>query len=132
MPIIPIIRRTETFDWISEDAQTRVRFPITAMLAAMVDKTLNYETLTTRISATFVLAWLVSRVDTTNFRPISEPRLGEPVLGAWMPDRSILLIDGSHRYYARYQRGLETIDYNVLLEEDWQRFATIRGKWPPV
>jgi hypothetical protein len=64
-------------------------------------------------------------------RSMSATRRSMPVLGVWMPDLTVVLIDGGHRYMARVINGEAEITYNLIAEEDWKPYAAISGKWPP-
>ncbi len=124
MKVTPILRRIETFEWMSEDGKTQTSFEVTKMLDEIAAGRLKVDHVTTEINEAFITTWLLKR-DLNKFHvaSISRPRLDEPVLGVWMDD-AILLIDGGHRYLARYAVGLRTVDYLLVAESDWRPFAT--------
>jgi hypothetical protein len=124
-----VLRRLEQFDWASPDGKTQATFNVTEMLSAITDGKLKANRITTRIDTTFVEDWLVKReLNMPLCHRMGVSRQAIPVLGVCMPDDSVLLIDGSHRYMAKYLNGDDTIDYMLVANGDWQRFATITGK----
>lgn len=123
MTITSHIRFIQQFDWTSEDNKHHISFAVTDMLNALKQGTLPFATATVPIDATFAETWCKLRIDNEYYcRNMSQAQMDRPVLGVWMPDETVLLIDGSHRYMARYWHSLPTIDY-VLIAEGWQRFA---------
>lgn len=128
-PHLYIVTTIEYFDWTSPDGKTSITFRVTDMLNAISTGTLRAQRVTTRIDTEFVELWLVKReLSDRLIARMTPERRNEPVLGAWMPDGSVLLIDGSHRYMARYLEGLDEIDYNLIAYDDWQGYATIMGE----
>ncbi len=124
MKMITIAHRVETFNWTSEDNKIFISFTVTRMLEEIRAGRLKVDHVTTEISETFVTTWLSRReLNETYLRTLSRERIDDPVLGVWMDDK-VLLIDGGHRYFRRYQLGLKTIDYYLIAETDWRRFAT--------
>lgn len=124
MKLQPIILRIETFNWTSEDGKTTIAFPVTKMLSEISVGRLKVDRVTTEISEPFIVNWLSKReLNLKHVSSLSLERLDEPVLGAWMAD-DVLLIDGSHRYLARYVMGFKTIDYLLVSEPDWRPFVT--------
>ncbi len=124
MKIIPILRHIETFEWTSEDEKTQISFEVTKMLDEIAAGRLKADHVTTEINETFITTWLSKReLNPLRIVSISRSRLDEPVLGVWMDD-AVLLIDGGHRYLARYALGLKTVDYLLVAESDWRPFST--------
>jgi hypothetical protein len=119
-------RLIQSFAWTSEDQKEHITFDVTAMLDAIRDKTLSVEAVTTALDANFAETWVTKR-DLNNYycRNMSLRQMKSPVLGVWMLDGSVLLIDGSHRYMARYYAGYTEIDYLLVAYGDWQGFAQI-------
>ena len=124
-----VLRRLERFDWASPDGKTQARFNVTEMLNAIAKGKLKANRITARIDTTFVEDWLVKReLNMPLCHRMGISRMTIPVLGVWMPDSTVLLIDGSHRYMAKYLNGDDTIDYMLIANGDWQRFAQIEGE----
>lgn len=126
----PHIIILEQFDWTSTDGKTSITFRITEMLGAIAAGQLKTDLITSPLDANFARQWLIKR-DLNEYycRNMSLRRLDQPVLGVWMPDKTVLLIDGSHRYMARYYSGQTTVDYHLVALADWQSYATISGQW---
>jgi hypothetical protein len=134
MNVIPIItiERIEVFDWTSPDEVTSVHFPITIMLRAIAKGQVPYERITAQLDPEFARIWISRRdINIPYCLALPKKRRDEPVLGCWMADDTVLLVDGSHRYMARYLRKETTIDYIILKEVDWKPFAILmKGQWP--
>ena len=123
------LRRLERFDWTSPDGNASARFRVTEILDAIAKGGLKAQLVTTAIDTTFVEDWLVKReLNMPLCHRMGVSRMTIPVLGVWMPDGTVLLIDGSHRYMAKYLNGDDTIDYMLIANGDWQRFAQIEGE----
>lgn len=119
----------QRFDWQSEDAGVSISFDVTAMLRDITAGRLVAELVTAPLDETFALTWVSKRdLNFSYCNTMSPVRRNIPVLGAWMPDGTVLLIDGSHRYWARYSRGENEIDYLLIREKDWKPYATIKGE----
>ena len=105
------------------------RFRVTEILDAIAKGGLKAQLITTAIDTTFVEDWLIKReLNMLLCHRMGVSRMAIPVLGVWMPDGTVLLIDGSHRYMAKYLNGDDTIDYMLIANGDWQRFAQIEGE----
>ena len=123
------LRRLERFDWTSPDGNARARFRVTEILDAIAKGGLKAQLVTTALDTTFVEDWLVKReLNMPLCHRMGVSHMTIPVLGVWMPDGTVLLIDGSHRYMAKYLNGDDTIDYMLIANGDWQRFAQIEGE----
>lgn len=125
--------RIEVFDWTLPDEQTTISWQVTAMQLAMHSGRLKYKSVLAQLDPTFAREWLIKRELNMNYvRSLKSPRLREPVLGACMPDKdkTVVLIDGSHRYYRRYLDGCTVVPYRLILPEDWLPYAEIKGQWP--
>ena len=123
--------KIELFDWTSPDEQTTIQFRVTEMLFAIGLGKLQAEHVTTVLDRKFCEEWLSKReLDVVYAQSLSPERLQVPVLGAWMPDQTVTLIDGGHRYLSLYLKQHIYIDYLLVALEDWQPYATIKGKWP--
>ena len=119
----------QTFDWTNEEGTVSISLDITRMLEAIDKGELQVEKLTALLDRSFAEMW-ISRRDINlsyvfNMSPLYRDK---PVLGAWLPDETVLLIDGSHRYTRRYKDNLETVDYNLVSLNDWPKYATIKGE----
>jgi hypothetical protein len=118
----------EVFDWTSEDGATHIHFRITEALLAIAQGTLHADAVETPTDEAFAREWLVQRG--LNYRycmTMSASRLAEPVLGVWMPDGTVLLIDGSHRYFARVLRKLPLVRYRIVGWGDIAPYMTLTG-----
>lgn len=121
----------EQFDWTSPDERTRISFRVTAMLGDIASGKLRVKRITTYLDVDFADTWVAKRdLNPAHIAALSNARLNVPVLGVWMPDGDVLLVDGSHRYMARRLRGETLIDYYTVALPDWQPYATITGRWP--
>ena len=128
-PHLYLVTTTECFDWVSPEGKTQVHFNVTEILEAIAEGSLKANRITTLIDTTFVEDWLVKReLNMPLCHRMGVSRMTIPVLGVWMPDGTVLLIDGSHRYMAKYLNGDDTIDYMLIANGDWQRFAQIEGE----
>lgn len=123
---------TEQFDWESNDKQTTMSFPVTHMLQAIKSGKLKAQRTIAAMDLDFAFN-VVSKRDIRNsvINNMTNLRYNEPVLGVWMPDQSVILVDGSHRYMARALNHEQEITYDLLLMPDWMPYATIKGRWPP-
>lgn len=128
----PMAIKIELFDWTSPDRETSIRFAVTSLSYAMANGQVPFEHVTTALDSEFARIWLPQReLNKDLCANMTKRRRDEPVLGAWMPDGTVLLIDGSHRYMARYLHHEETIDYYLVKYADWKPFATLlKGEWP--
>lgn len=127
-----IVRATilKRFDWTAENGQCHITFAVTEMLSAIADGKLPYDAVTSPIDWEFVQTWIVKRdIFVSKVRAIMRDKvaLDKPVLGAYTPNNTVLLIDGSHRYMARYMLDRSTIDYHIVRQDFWTIFATIQG-----
>jgi hypothetical protein len=122
---------TEQFDWLSPEGETSISFRVTAMLADITSGRLPAADVTTELSVEFADTWVSQReLNLEYVRGMSDARRNMPVLGVCMPDETVLLIDGSHRYMARRMHGDTTVDYKLVALGAWEPYATIKGKWP--
>ena len=118
----------QKFDWTSPDETVQISWPITRMLYDIGNGKLKFQAVVAEIDKDFVENWLVKREpDMEYVRSLPDAQLIVPVLGAWMPRKSVVLIDGTHRYMARYLQKRKTIPYILLAVEDWLPYATITG-----
>lgn len=102
-----LLCRVEIFNWLSPDEKTSIRFHITEMLLAISSGKLKHTPVLARLDNNFARDWLTKREPNMDYvRQLSPNRLKEPVLGARLPDAddSVVLIDGTHRYYATLPR----------------------------
>jgi hypothetical protein len=117
----------EAFTWESEDKSRSIRFDITTMLAAIAHGVLPYGKCETELDREFAREWLPLRdLDMDRLVALqTDPKLHEPCLGVRMIDDTVLLIDGSHRYMARYLLNLPDVLYHIIEYNDWQPYATV-------
>jgi hypothetical protein len=126
----------QRFDWTSEDGEVEITFQVSQMLVEMRANRLPYETLTTQLDREFAKRWLPERDLNFGYIQSLSPRgdaktYNAPVLGVRWIDDSVILIDGSHRYMARFLHSEPTIDYQIVAYKDWQPYATVtRGTLP--
>ena len=124
MAVISRIAFIQIFDWESEDKKHKITFQVTDMLRAIVSGKLKAELVTSPIDANFAEQWCKLRIDNHYYcKNMAQKKMDEPVLGVWMDDNTVLLIDGSHRYMARYYAGYATVDYMLVAYGDWQGYA---------
>jgi hypothetical protein len=120
--------RLERFDWQSPDASASMTIKVTEMLADIAAHKLVYEAVTTHVDDKFAHTWLTQRsLNMHHIKRLTPERLAQPVLGITMPDATVLLIDGSHRYAARWIKHMPTVDYHLVRDPLWRPYATIRG-----
>lgn len=121
----------ERFDWESPDQRTRISFRVTEMLLAISTGRLRHEFVTSPLNREFAEEWIQHcEINLDRVNNMTIERKNTPVLGAWYPDKTVILIDGSHRFWRRYLDREEWVDYCLVEFEDWRQYATIEGKWP--
>jgi hypothetical protein len=124
----------QRFDWISEDKETEIHFMVTDLLDDMNSGAVAFERLQAPIDPDWAAAWLIKR-DLYLSRILAIRNIPalyqEPLLGVTMPNNTVLLIDGSHRYMARLLEG-ETMNFwHIVHHEDITDFYTvIKGTFP--
>lgn len=125
----PIFTIAQIFTWKSPDEKTEIRFAVSDILAAMAAGNIAYETITTPVEKSFARFLAASREpDRAYAERLSEDAYNEPVLFVLLPEGSHLLIDGTHRYYAKYLRALPTIDAFVVAYASVGEFMILKGK----
>jgi hypothetical protein len=119
--------RVEEFSWTNEEGDLSITFHVTELLFAISQGKVQVEPVRTPLDTTFAERWLSQRsLSYATIATLSRQRMDEPVLGVGMPDGTVLLIDGSHRYMARHLKGLPTVDYNIVWQPStWLPYATI-------
>lgn len=125
-----MLKLIQFFDWQSADGKCQITFSVTRMLDDIISGKLATEVLVASLDTDFDSTWIVQRdLNAKHVMTImrDEATLNSPVLGVWMPNGSVLLIDGSHRYMARYLLHKPTIDYMLIALNDWKPYATITG-----
>ena len=60
-------------------------------------------------------------VEEGKVRALPLSALDEPGIACWMPDQSLLIIDGTHRLVKRVRRKLTTMFFYVGNEASWTR-----------
>jgi len=131
-PVGDLYFKIEVFDWTSEDTRTTIRFSVSEMLTQIARRALPCREITTPIDANWATTWLPKRDPKIEYAMgLSPERAAEPVLGVWMPDETVLLIDGTHRYMNRFMWGHDTIDWLVVTDPDWRAYAIITGPIAP-
>jgi hypothetical protein len=122
----------ETFDWTSPDQKVRIIFYVTPLLKAIENGSVVAERHSALLDPEWAKAWLTpDRVNADYALSLPRKRLAEPLLGAWMPHGTMLLIDGSHRYYERLRLNMQHFDVHIVPYPDWRRFAIITGDLTP-
>jgi hypothetical protein len=119
----------QLFDWQSEDNKCRITFDVTRMLCDIAIGKLPYESVTSLMDDNFARKWVLQRdIHPRRVATFTQAELDTPVLGVWMKDATVLLIDGSHRYAARWIKHLPLITWHLVALADWQPYATITGE----
>ena len=122
----------QRFDWDSEDGKCHICFRVSEMLNAIAEGKLRYEEVRSPLDVVFARNWVSKRdIRLNRIMAMTTTELNSPVLGVWMPDGSVLLVDGSHRYMARYRLHRDYIDWHLIALGDWQAYATITGELKP-
>lgn len=116
---------TEKFDWISPDEPKQFTFDTSAILQAIELGALNPRRFIVALDKQFARETLPLRgLDVSYAQSLSKTRAAEPVLGVITSMHrdlpTILLIDGTHRYYARYLRNKPDVRY---LAFSWQELS---------
>lgn len=120
--------KVEIFDWTNEEETLFISFCVTDILNQIRNKTLKHQSITTEIDKNFAPRWLMHRdLNFSYIHSLSNSRLSEPVLGVTMPDSTVLLIDGAHRYMARLMKGETLIDMNLVTFDDIWSYVKIGG-----
>lgn len=121
-----VLTFAEVFTWTAPDNTQTIYFSIDPLLAGIANGTIPYDSVEAVLDQGWVNAWLVQReLNMRHVSALTQEQIDEPVLGAWMDGGSVLLIDGSHRYMARFLRGLPTVRWHILHQAEWKRYATI-------
>ena len=119
----------EQFDWESESGKINIVFNVTALLSAVAAMAIPFEKIKTPLDRNFAREWLPKRgLEMDRVRTMTPKRMAEPVLFACMLNLTVLLIDGTHRYYARYLRGKPDVRGILLQPAVWGPFAKITTK----
>jgi hypothetical protein len=125
----PFVVLFETFSWKSPDGKTSGTFDVTRMLRDIEMRQLSFDNIMTQLDKNFAETWVAKRdINMEYCIQMSLKRRNTPVLGVWMPDGSVLLIDGSHRYMSRFLFDEPTVEYNIVRYPLWRPYAKIRGK----
>lgn len=116
----------QVFTWNDPSGKRALDFFIEPLLVGIYAGSIPYEELEVTLDPTWVGEWLVKReLDLVHVAALTQAQIDVPVLGAWMDDGSVLLIDGGHRYMARYLHRLPTVTYHILAEASWRKHAII-------
>ena len=116
----------QVFSWTDPDGTRTIDFYIDPLLTGIIDGSIPFDTAEVVIDPVWVKEWLVKRdLDPVHLGSLTDDQIDTPVLGAWMEDGSVLLIDGSHRYMARYILAKPTVRYFLLGKDAWQKHAVI-------
>lgn len=123
--------RLETFDWTAPDNSCQIHLDITSMLAEISAGRLSYRLIKAPLDPDFANDWLLQRIDDLSYmQGLTYARLQVPVLGVDLPDNTVLLVDGAHRYIARLIAHYTTVWHRIVRLPHWLPFATITGTLP--
>lgn len=123
---LPLFKKIEIFDWTSEDQSQRLRFYVSEMREAIAQGRLKYETLEAYLDPEWLKTWLLQRdLDIQYCFTLAKlpERLKKPLLGVRMEDQTILLIDGSHTYMARYLANCQSCLWHIVDLPLWKAFS---------
>lgn len=122
----------EVFSWVSMNGTEELHFRTTIM-KRFLDANPEFAKgcrFTTEMDGDFAEhVGKFNGLEEDHFNTVTPYRLDEPVLGCIMPDGTVLLVDGSHRYYMRYLRGCDTVEYYLFPQELWARFTVPHDQW---
>lgn len=122
----PRFVRIQHFTWNDPDSPRQIEFYVTEMIEAMLLGELPYEKCRAALNAEWAAEWLPQRDLNMNYvRSIAEPKLSTPMLGVRLNDAddSVLIIDGSHRYMARYLAKKEDYLLMIIPYPAWRRYS---------
>lgn len=124
--ITATLRQLQVFEWSSEDGKEKYKFYVTLMLDAMKEGKLPFYEVCSLLDKEWAATWLPHRdLNQRLVASMDHKRLNEPLLGVEMPrDRSVLIIDGSHRYAARLKRGKEDFTIHIVEYPYWKEYAS--------
>ncbi len=119
-------RPIEMFQYNGDGPAPPMLFRVSALAHKLIAGEVGFIHVTSPIDKEFATKWITQRdLNMTYVHNMPPLWLDDPVLGVEMPDNTVLLIDGSHRYMARYLAKLPTIDYFIVPRPLWLPYATI-------
>jgi len=117
----------QVFDWTSPDGKQSIKFNATEMLRAVKRGELKHSCVLVHLDRKWVEEWVLPHsIDPQGMeyiKTMTEAQMSKPILAVEMADHGVLVIDGRHRYVARYLANKPYVTMMVVYHPRWHRYA---------